>query len=54
LDKYEHLVTVGRFGGFSKSDKKKAAARANLVKARKAKQARESFERQDKAIRPKW
>jgi hypothetical protein len=56
IAKREHLGDIGHLGGMSKSNKKKAAARANLVKANKARAAKESFMRQDKAIKrkPSW
>jgi hypothetical protein len=33
---YEHCCEIGRYGGLSKSDKKREAAKRNMAKARAA------------------
>jgi len=43
---YAHCCEIGRFGGLSKSDKKKKAARANLAKARQVKAAKDACEQE--------
>jgi len=53
---YEHCCEIGRYGGLSKSEKKRAAARRNIAKARKAMQSKRHFALMDKAKKtyPKW
>lgn len=40
IEQYRHCCEMGRYGGLSKSDKKRAAARINMAKARAARKPR--------------
>lgn len=46
IEQYTHCAEIGRYGGLSKSEKKVAAARRNIARARAARKPRP-------AIKPK-
>lgn len=46
---YAHCAEISHLGGMSRSDAKKAAARANLAKARRAKANKQSMILQEQA-----